>query len=224
MRKTLKLVGAVLLALLIAAGIGWALGNSSDNDEELKDLKAEISLLRDGMNARADSLEELSRRITRADEATAAARIRTRQEVRDADVAGLPVVEAFRARIAHDPALLQQFAIVEESYESRIRTRDEGLERQERSHTLALAERDAKIATLERQVADADSIAGRIQRQSDIYKSEARPSFAIRFFRGAKRIAYASLGAYVGDQLAPESDLAPALGAAAGVIVYEATD
>ncbi len=224
MRKTFKLAGLVLLALLIAAGIGWAIGNSSDNDEELAELKADISLLRDGMDVRDDSLKELSRRITAADEATVAARIRTRQEVRDADVAGLPVVEAFRARIAHDPVLLQQFAIVEQAYESRIRTRDEGLERQERAHALALAEHKAKIGTLERQLVDADSIAGRIQRQSDIYKSEARPSFTVRLFRGAKRVAYASLGAYVAHQVAPDSELAPPFGAAAGVIIYEATD
>ena len=222
MRKVLKLVGLVLFALLIAAGIGWAVGNRSDHDEELKELKAQISLLRATMDARADTIAELGRRVARADTAAAVARIRTRQEVRDADVAGLPVVEAFRARIAHDPELLREFALVEAAYESRLQTRDDGLERERRKHDLARAEWAAENSALKRQVVDLESTVADVQRESDIYKSEARPSFAIKLFRGAGRAASASLGAYVGDQLAPESDLAPPLGAVAGLLAYEA--
>jgi len=209
------------LAILLTASCIFGIGRPN-NDEELDSLEARISLLTDTIAARDDSIAGALDRARDAEAALEAVQVANTENINQADEQEAPRIHEFEVLIADDPILVAGFDSVKVSYERRIAVRDSTIASERRQMVRVKAENKSAIGLLQRQLNTALERSDDFERERDIYKAEARPSFAIKLFRGAGRIVSASAGAYIGQQVASQSDMAPAFGAAGGLILYEA--
>lgn len=218
--KRLALIG---WGIVFVVGGAWAYDatRTPSNAEELEALKGQISRLRDTLTVRDQRIVEAEGHVRRADSLASVVEIEARVEADAAIREANAVAADFRRRIADQPDLVARFDSVTAAHDAALAAERARYDRMNALRLGQISSRDSALVEYRAQIQTQRELISAVERERDIWKAEARPSFGIRLLRGAGRVGAASLGAWVGDQVAPDNDLGPPIGAAAALIAYE---